>query len=159
MGDVPQVQAGADIDKLHAQTSTPAVRRSGNSDDMQRVGNMDTHQRARKNDTIDATQNAPTHHTNEKKIQKDREAKVKINEENDTNDLSSIGDESEDGQSSSTHKDQDSDVSFENDTEEDIDTTEIEEEDWIDHKKRSTHDAIEKMGNEKSRCWNKTHKK
>ena len=31
--------------------------------------------RARKNDSIDATQNASTHHTNEKKIQKDRETK------------------------------------------------------------------------------------
>ena len=56
-----------------AQTSTPAFRRNDNSDDMLRIGNMDTHQRARKNDTIDATQNAPTHHTNEKKIQKYRE--------------------------------------------------------------------------------------
>ena len=27
LGDVPQVQTGADIEKLHAQTSTPAVRR------------------------------------------------------------------------------------------------------------------------------------
>ena len=38
-----------------------------------RIWNMGTHQRARKNDTIDATQNAPSHHTNEKKKQKDRE--------------------------------------------------------------------------------------
>ena len=60
--------------------------------------------------------------------------------------MSSIGDENEDGQSSNTHKDQDSDVSFENDTEEEIDTTEIEEEeDWIDFMKRSTDDATEKM--------------
>ena len=71
-GDISQIQAGAHIEKLHAQTSSPAVRRSDNADDMLRVGNMDTHQRVRKNDTIDATQNAPTHHTNEKKIQKDR---------------------------------------------------------------------------------------
>ena len=39
-------------------------------DDMLRIGNMDTHQRTRKNVTVDATQNAPTHHTNEKKVQK-----------------------------------------------------------------------------------------
>ena len=58
----------------------------------------------------------------------------------DTIDLSSTGDESEDGQSSDTHKDQDSDVSFKNDTEEEIDTTEIEEEDWIDYIIRSTND-------------------
>ena len=43
-------------------------------------------------------------------------------------------------------------MSFENDSEEEIDTTKIEEEDWIDHIKRSTDDAIEKMGNEKIRC-------
>ena len=35
----------------------------------------DTHQRARENDTVDATQNAPTYHSNENKIQKDRETK------------------------------------------------------------------------------------
>ena len=51
--------------------------------------------------------------------------------------MSSTGDEGE--------KDQDSDVSFENDTEEEIDTTEIEEEDWIEYMKRSRNDAMEKM--------------
>ena len=85
--------------------------------------------------------------------------KVKTNVEEDTNDLSSTGDESEDGQSSNTPIDQDSDVSFENDTGEEIDTTEIEEEDWIEYMKRSTNDAIEKIGNAKIRWRNKTHKK
>ena len=75
LGDVPLVQTGADIEKLPAQTSTPAVRRNGNPDDELRIRNMDTHRRARKNDSIDATENASTHHTNEKKIQKDRETK------------------------------------------------------------------------------------
>ena len=75
LGDVPQVQTGADIEKLPAQTSTPAVRRNGNPDDELRIRNMDTHRRARKNDSIDATENASTHHTNEKKIQKDCETK------------------------------------------------------------------------------------
>ena len=42
-----------------------AIRRSVHSDDVLRIRNMDTHKRARKNDTIDATQNAPTLHTNE----------------------------------------------------------------------------------------------
>ena len=50
-------------------------------------------------------------------------------------------------------------MSFENDTEEEIDTTEIEEEDWIDYIKRSTNDAMENIENAKIRCWNKTHKK
>ena len=60
------------------------------------------------------------------------------NEKTFTDDLGSTGDESEDGQSSNTHNDQDSDISFENDTDEEIDTTVIEEEDWIDYIKRST---------------------
>ena len=84
---------------------------------------------------------------------------VKTNEEKDTNGLSSTADENEDGQSSNSHKDQDTDVSFENDAEEEIDTTETEEEVWADYIKRSTNDATEKMGNAKIRCWNKTHKK
>ena len=73
--------------------------------------------------------------------------------------MSSIVVESEDGQSSNIHNDQDCDVAFENDTEKEIDTTEIEEEDWIDYRKGSTNDAIEKMGSAKIRYWNKTYKK
>ena len=46
LGDVSQVQTGADIEKLLAQTPSPTVRRSNNSDDMLRIGNMGTHQRA-----------------------------------------------------------------------------------------------------------------
>ena len=48
LGDVSQVQTGADIKKLYAQTSTPAVRRRGNSDDILRIGNMDTHKKSTK---------------------------------------------------------------------------------------------------------------
>ena len=73
--------------------------------------------------------------------------------------MGSTGDESEDGQSSNTHNDQDSDISFEKDTGEEIDTTVIEEEDWIDYIKRSTNETMERMENAKIRCWNKTHKK
>ena len=39
-----------------------------------------------------------------------------------------------------------------------IDTTVIEEEDWIEYIKRSTEDAMEKMERAKIRCWNRTHK-
>ena len=120
---------------------------------------METHKRARNNDSIAGTQNAPTHHTNEKKIQKDRETKRRGQRRKNTNDLCSTGDESEDGQSSITHNDQDSDVSFENDTDEEIDTTVIGEEDWIEYIKRCTDEAMEKMENAKIRCWIKTHKR
>ena len=104
-------------------------------------------QRTQKNDTIDATQNATTHHTNEKKIQKIVKQKDETNEKKNTDDLGSTGDESENGQSSNTHNDHDSDVPFENDTDEESDITVIEEEDWIEYlKKRSTDEAIKKDG-------------
>ena len=41
VGDASQVQTGTDIEKLPAQTSTPAIRHSDNSDDMLRIRNMD----------------------------------------------------------------------------------------------------------------------
>ena len=88
---------------------------------MQRIWNMGTHQRARKNDTIDATQNAPSHHTNEKKYKKIVKHKVKTCEDLDNIDSSCTDDESENGQSSVSHNDQDSDVSFESDNDEEID--------------------------------------
>ena len=53
-------------------------------------------------------------------------------------------DETDDGNSSHTDCDQDSDISFMNDTDEKIDTAEIEGEDWIDHMKRS-HGTDEKQ--------------
>ena len=53
----------------------------------------------------------------------------------------------------------DCEVSFEDDADEEIDTTPIEEEDWIEYIKRSTEEAMEKMESAKIRCWNKTHKK
>ena len=84
--------------------------------------------------------------------------KDETNEKRDTDDLGSTGDESEDGQSSNTHNDQDSEISFEDDTHEEVDTTMIEEEEWIEYIKRSTHEAMEKVENTKIRCWNKTHK-
>ena len=58
--------------------------------------------------------------------------KVKDGEEDKENQGSSE-DETDDGNSSNTDCDQDSDISFMNDTEEEIDTAEIEEEYWIDH--------------------------
>ena len=70
------------------------------------------------------------------RYQKIVKRKDEINEEKDINDLGSTGDESEDGQSPITHNDQDSDVSFENDTDEEFDTTGIEEEDSVEYTKK-----------------------
>ena len=70
--------------------------------------------------------------------------KVKDAEEEKENHRSSE-DETDDGNSSNTDCDQDSDISFMNDTDEEIDTAEIEEGDWIDYMKRSTDEAMERM--------------
>ena len=50
-------------------------------------------------------------------------------------------------------------MTFDEDSEKDIDTIEIEEEDWIDYIKRSAADALDKMERAKIRCWNRTRKK
>ena len=49
-------------------------------------------------------------------------------------------------------------MSFESDNDEEVDAAQIEEEDWVDYVKRSTNEAMEKMENEKIRCWNMTQK-
>ena len=69
-------------------------------------------------------------------VQTKRRYKKIVKQKDKTNEEKNINDISEDGQSSNTHKDQDSDVSFEKDTEEGIDTTEIEEEDGIEYMKK-----------------------
>ena len=49
-------------------------------------------------------------------------------------------------------------MTFEEDSDKEMDTIEIEEEDWIEYIKRSTEDAMDKMECAKIRCWNRTHK-
>ena len=84
---------------------------------------------------------------------KDENGKVDITE------MCSTDDESGDGQSTKTQDDVDCEVTFEDDADEEMDTTVIEEEDWIEYIKRSTEDAMDKMESAKIRCWNGTHKK
>ena len=67
--------------------------------------------------------------------------------------------ESGDGQSTKSVDDVDSGATFDEDSEKEIDTIEIEEEDWIDYIKRSIAEALDKMERAKIRCWNRTHKK
>ena len=71
--------------------------------------------------------------------------------------MCSTDDESGGGLSTTTHNDVDSHVSFEDDADEEMDTTSIEEEDWIEYIQRSTEEAIQKMESSKIRC-NKTQK-
>ena len=77
----------------------------------------------------------------------------------DITEICSTDDESDDGQSTKSKDDVDSEVTFEEDSDEEMDTIEIEEEDWIEYIKRSTADALDKMERAKIRCWNRTHKK
>ena len=94
-----------------------------------------------------------------KKVEKQDIGSKEENEEIDINEMCSTDDESGDGQSTTTHNDVDSEVSFEDGADDEIDTTVIEAEDWIEYVKRSTEDAMEKMECAKIRCWNRTHKK
>ena len=57
----------------------------------------------------------------------------------------SSDEETTEGSSSNTDCDQDSDISCMRDTEEEIDTSETEEEDWIEYMTRSTAIAVERM--------------
>ena len=70
LDDIPQIQTRIDIKELHAQTPSSTLRRHSFSDSLLRSKNMDTEPRTRKNDSIDATQDATTHHPDEKKRQK-----------------------------------------------------------------------------------------
>ena len=63
----------------------------------------------------------------------------------DITEICSTDDESDDGQNTKSK--------------DDVDSIEIEEEDWIDYIKRSTADALDKMERAKIRCWNRTPKK
>ena len=94
-----------------------------------------------------------------KKIEKQDIQPIDENGKVDITEMCSTDDESGDGQSTKTQDDVDSEVTFEDDADEEMDTTVIEEEDWIEHIKRSTEDAMDKMERAKIRCWNRTHKK
>ena len=112
-----------------------------------------------KNDEIDTTQDADAspRYTDKAKIQekseeKQRRKKTRSDEEPTSDEKTeekedcrqnSDGD-TEEGNSSNTDCDQDSEVSFMGDTDEDIHTAEIEEEDWIEYMKRSTRQDLPK---------------
>ena len=102
---------------------------------MLRSRNMDTEQRTRKNDSIDATQDATTQSSrrkeNTRKIEPKDEKGIADKTEN-----CSTDNESGDGQSTKSEDDVDSGVTFDEDSEKEIDTIEIEEEDCIDYIKK-----------------------
>ena len=76
MDNIPEIQTGINIEEIHAQTPPASLRRHGLSDSLLRIWNMVTEPRSRKNDSIDATQDATPHHSDEKKIQKKLKSKL-----------------------------------------------------------------------------------
>ena len=66
--------------------------------------------------------------------------------------------DTEEGPDQNSNKDQDSDVSFEEEVDEEIDATEIEE-DWIEYIKRSTKEAEEHLKKQKILCWIEIHRR
>ena len=86
----------------------------------------------------------------------EKEKDGEVEEENN----GSSEDETDDGHSSNTDRDQDSDISFMNATDEEIDSAEFEEEkDWIEYMKRSTDEAMKRMKTAKIQCWIKAHRR
>ena len=79
-----------------------------------------------------------------KKIEKQDIGSKEENGKVDITEMCSIDDESGDDQSTMTQNDVDSEVSFEDDADDEIDTTVIEEEDLIEHIKRSTERCLKK---------------
>ena len=97
-----------------------------------------------------------------RKYQKNEKQEIEPKEEKGIVDMTEncgTDDESGDGQSTKSKDDVDSEVKFDEDSDKEIYTIEIEEEDWIEHIKRNTVDALDKMERAKIRCWNRTHKK
>ena len=66
--------------------------------------------------------------------------------------------ETEEGPDQNSNKDQDSDVSFQDEVDEEIDATENEE-DWIEYIKRSTKEAEEHIEKQKIPCWIEIHRR
>ena len=159
LGGVSQVQAGADIEKLLAQTQSPTVRRSNTPTICYASGTWaptKEHERM-----LQSAQREMLRLIIQTKRRYKKIVKHRVKNSEDLNDIGSscTYDESEDGKSDTSHNDQDSDVSFEIGNDEEIDAAEIKEEDWVEDIKRSTNEAMEKMENEKIRCWKMTQRK
>ena len=97
--------------------------------------------------------------TKRKYIEKTQPSRDDEDEENEKANHRGSDEETADGSSSNTDHDQDSDFSFMKDNDAEIDTGEIEEEDWIEHTKRSTATAVEEMKAAQIPCWIETHRR
>ena len=77
-------------------------------------------------------QNASLHRPNKEQIKKTQPSRNEEDEEEEKADHRSSDQETAEGSGSDTDCDQDIDISFMKDTDEEIDTGDIDEEDWID---------------------------
>ena len=149
----------ADITIVLPTTQTPLIQHGDHADAVLRLCNMDTIKRTRKNDTINPKQN-----TSPNRAKKKRKCKKKTwpsrNEEDEGEDKAnhrSSDEETAEGSSSNTFRDKDRDMSFMKDTDEEIDTGEIDEKDCIEKMKRNTSSAVDRMIKSKILCWIETH--
>ena len=77
LGIILQVQTGANIDIVLPTTQTSLIQHGDHSNAELRFWNMDPIKRARENDSIDTTQNAPPHCTDEKEVQVENEKQLR----------------------------------------------------------------------------------
>ena len=136
MGDIPQIQTRVDIEKVHAQ-STICYAAGTWTPNKEHERMIQSTQRKMLRLIIQTKRRY-------KKIEKHEIRTNEEIEETDINEMCSTDDESGDGLSTTTHYDVDSEVSFEDDADEEIDTTLIVEEDWIEYIKRSTDEAMKR---------------
>ena len=162
MGDIPQIQTRVDIEKLHVQSSYTAIRRRNISDCCYAAGTWAPNKEHERMTQSTQRKMLRLIIQTKRKYKKIEKQDIEPKEENgkvDITEMCSTDDESGNGQSTTTQDDVDSEVTFEDDPDGEMDATTIEEEEWIDYIKRSTVDALEKMEHAKIRCWNRTHKK
>ena len=123
---------------------------------------MDINAETRKDDQDCATKDASPYNTDQKNIQIEKsysEQKMRAPKKLEEEDKEGTTDkETEEGSEQSSNKDQDSDVSFQEEADEEIGATENEE-DWIAYIKRSTKEAEEHMEKQKIPCWIETQRR
>ena len=119
------------LQKRASYNTDSANPHGGHADAELHLWHLDTIKRTRKNDTINSTQNASLHRPGGgfKKKKKTQPSRNDEDEEDEKANHRSSDEETAEGSSSNTNHDQNSDISFMKDTDEEIDTGEIEEDD------------------------------
>ena len=143
LGFVLQIQTRADVKDVLLAAETPLFQYDDHADPELCHWNLDIIIGTRKNDTIDSMIRSIQLKMLRLIIQTQRKYKKKTqtnkNEENGEEENANhrdSDDETAEGSSTTTDCDQDSDVSFMKDSDEEIDTAEIEEEEWIETHRR-----------------------